>query len=157
MRPNRPGIGARWLEISIHALRKECDLCTQSKEQLRKMISIHALRKECDYTKPLDSWHLSEFLSTHSVRSATYSRQWAVRCFHISIHALRKECDLSNVWLTAAAFRFLSTHSVRSATEFFAESRSVIKISIHALRKECDGLSQRYACSASFYFYPRTP
>ena len=34
-------------DISIHALRKECD-CTQSKERLLKMISIHALRKECD-------------------------------------------------------------------------------------------------------------
>ena len=57
-----------------------------------------------------------EFLSTHSVRSATAIAAATHSAVVISIHALRKECDLFD--------------DVPLENSF--------KISIHALRKECD-------------------
>ena len=80
-------------EISIHALRKECDGHIAYNEDREITISIHALRKECDAIHGYIRLERIKFLSTHSVRSATthgrkYKKDWP-----ISIHALRKECD----------------------------------------------------------------
>ena len=80
--------------ISIHALRKECDVAASDKTTVHMYISIHALRKECDATAEL---------------AAPLSSR-------ISIHALRKECDAQRAYYRQRPHRFLSTHSVRSAT-----------------------------------------
>ena len=58
--------------ISIHALRKECDIGAKWLEGHGE-ISIHALRKECDVPKLILPFLVIRFLSTHSVRSATSS------------------------------------------------------------------------------------
>ena len=59
-------------QISIHALRKECDALAFLAYAKAKRISIHALRKECDIMKIRTALERFEkFLSTHSVRSAT--------------------------------------------------------------------------------------
>ena len=39
--------------ISIHALRKECDMGKKGMQDLIRYISIHALRKECDLLRRL--------------------------------------------------------------------------------------------------------
>ena len=57
--------------ISIHALRKECDVIYRTFTVAVLPISIHALRKECDNS-------LQKFVAL---------------VMNISIHALRKECD----------------------------------------------------------------
>ena len=36
------------VNISIHALRKECDRAQRGAQSVGNLISIHALRKECD-------------------------------------------------------------------------------------------------------------
>ena len=57
-------------------------------------ISIHALRKECDHDYFTSALPWTQFLSTHSVRSATLSGiRILSKTLNISIHALRKECD----------------------------------------------------------------
>ena len=79
--------------ISIHALRKECDI-TAAVNVFSSSISIHALRKECDVTNEFILQQPKLFLSTHSVRSATFKQSY------------REQIKAE----------FLSTHSVRSAT-----------------------------------------
>ena len=78
--------------ISIHALRKECDYF-YADNVIWVQISIHALRKECDIALINADMPFCKFLSTHSVRSATFRK-------HSIQHIVK----------------FLSTHSVRSAT-----------------------------------------
>ena len=80
-------------KISIHALRKECDGFASVLLNSHSLISIHALRKECDRAvNHMRRW-TAKFLSTHSVRSATYKWNKLYQHLMISIHALRKECD----------------------------------------------------------------
>ena len=62
------------------------------------LISIHALREESDDNCIRRSYNRIQFLSTLSVRRATYSKDWATRIMLISIHALREESD----WFTPA-------------------------------------------------------
>ena len=78
--------------ISIHALRKECDYF-YADNVIWVQISIHALRKECDLWFDNKKFNIYEFLSTHSVRSATLFTSFTKSLISISIHALRKECD----------------------------------------------------------------
>ena len=78
--------------ISIHALRKESDLCSNAR-RLEMEISIHALRKESDGT-PEQQW-----------------TRW-----RISIHALRKESDQQQRATRSEVVGFQSTLSVRRAT-----------------------------------------
>ena len=59
------------IKISIHALRKECDIVFDVLFNFIDDISIHALRKECDTDVQDVRDEVSIFLSTHSVRSAT--------------------------------------------------------------------------------------
>ena len=59
------------LLISIHALRKECDVEIVKRIVDDELISIHALRKECDIALINADMPFCKFLSTHSVRSAT--------------------------------------------------------------------------------------
>ena len=72
MRQSAPFLTTLVPVISIHALRKECDIGGKWLEEHGE-ISIHALRKECDQKG-------DDIIDNFS---------------SISIHALRKECDIS--------------------------------------------------------------
>ena len=61
----------RYINISIHALRKESDAGFDT-VQLLGGISIHALRKESDFSTISAIVTLGVFQSTLSVRRATY-------------------------------------------------------------------------------------
>ena len=100
--------------ISIHALRAECDRHTERHLPARLYFNPRTpcgvrLAKQACLTA------VDIFQSTHSVRSATRRQEQ------------RKKQS-----------RFQSTHSVRSATEKAKEALRVSQISIHALRAECD-------------------
>ena len=57
-------------------------------------VSIHALLAECDNLKKILYSNFREFQSTHSLRSATESREELEPEEQVSIHALLAECDL---------------------------------------------------------------
>ena len=79
--------------ISIHALRKECDL--QKAASIFTwfiFLSTHSVRSATLNLLKMNLI-LMLFLSTHSVRSATLVRHRIASYSQISIHALRKECD----------------------------------------------------------------
>ena len=101
--------------ISIHALREEGDLTTDT-ELRQTVISIHALREEGD---------------RRSHRRGVVDQQ-------ISIHALREEGDGSFSQFILDLDTFLSTPSARRATHPLFASQSFLDISIHALREEGD-------------------
>ena len=106
--------------ISIHALREEGDLTTDT-ELRQTVISIHALREEGDkrvknvrshirnfYPRPprggrpisiFGSAMDDIFLSTPSARRATEAAKAAAPVEDISIHALREEGDAANLGL----------------------------------------------------------
>ena len=84
-------------------------------------ISIHALREEGDGICFEDEFFDIQFLSTPSVRRATWTFQQTVSVSRISIHALREEGD-------PPAFQILPGRPV---------------ISIHALREEGDSATAR--------------
>ena len=77
--------------ISIHALREESDLSIKPLLSY-DTISIHALREESDLLVSND-FHIIEFLSTLSVRRATFACVLGAILGVISIHALREESD----------------------------------------------------------------
>ena len=83
------------VEISIHALRKECDdwICLSIWANICK-ISIHALRKECD-TDEGESDCGYQLISIHALRKECDLKGDSNVTYDpvISIHALRKECD----------------------------------------------------------------
>ena len=84
--------------------------------QNSRSISIHALLAESDI-----QWEgmrsLSEvFLSTLSLRRATFNTRWPYTNFHISIHALLAESDRKRFDAQIHIFTFLSTLSLRRAT-----------------------------------------
>ena len=103
--------------ISIHALLAESDHIHGFLRGLPK-ISIHALLAESDGGSGVGSWPRVIFLSTLSLRRATFSGSAWVQEFPISIHALLAESDLVNTY-----------HRI------FGEG-----ISIHALLAESDKL-----------------
>ena len=59
--------------ISIHALRTEGDAHAHAVQQLGVAISIHALRTEGDANPPDVGYGHVKFLSTPSVRRATFA------------------------------------------------------------------------------------
>ena len=103
--------------ISIHALRKECDVNAVFSSSPTD-ISIHALRKECDY-KHRYQWAMQDMISIHALRKECDNSAAAFDNIQtISIHALRKECDALFGSTGRTSVLFLSTHSVRSATSY---------------------------------------
>ena len=74
---------AGYVNISIHALRKESDQTCFSAQPLQA-ISIHALRKESDPKKSAALHISSKFQSTLSVRRATVQ-------LDIFVHFLRRK------------------------------------------------------------------
>ena len=77
--------------LSTHSVRSATERLARGGS--RYTISIHALRKECDLLSFVRSMLKVLFLSTHSVRSATNRPGIGGKWLEISIHALRKECD----------------------------------------------------------------
>ena len=143
------------------------------------VISIHALRKEGDYPATLALPSLLVFLSTPSVRRATFHICGSIHCVSkflstpsarratvqalprpqptpISIHALREEGDAEKLEINIGTMQFLSTPSARRATDGDTASIRLLGISIHALRKEGD-MSWPLMPLARLYFYPRPP
>ena len=86
-----PASGTR-TQISIHALRAEGDLFQRGFRALCG-ISIHALRAEGDKPPQIPPPLCMIFLSTPSVRRATYTNYMHSIDMEISIHALRAEGD----------------------------------------------------------------
>ena len=140
---------------STHSLRSATS-CSES-QHLTSPVSIHALLAECDrrfFSISLPSTcfnprtpcgvrpsklgnHTStvtQFQSTHSLRSATELMSNIVGELVVSIHALLAECDFCN----------------------FLEFCKFIIVSIHALLAECDSVMQ-CSCNTSCCFNPRTP
>ena len=78
------------------------------------------------------------FLSTLSLRRATWLRCWQLAARDISIHALLAESDVSTTIITICIAVFLSTLSLRRATKLLTKRFSDTLISIHALLAESD-------------------
>ena len=118
------------------------------------------------------------FLSTLSLRRATWLRCWQLAARDISIHALLAESDVSLMLYDTSSLIFLSTLSLRRATDGSQSSieevsflstlslrRATIRppnlssmsdISIHALLAESD--PKKIGCLLrAAYFYPRSP
>ena len=127
-----------------------------SHEVLDMDISIHALREEGDICITYNMVHLFKFLSTPSARRATGSDPASGRTVDISIHALREEGDCSCCWVQCQRRKFLSTPSARRATRIARTLRDAPGISIHALREEGDFVMME-TISATMDFYPRPP
>ena len=103
------------ISISIHALLAESDIVIALRH-VHSVISIHALLAESDFA-PFMRWVYARlFLSTLSLRRATYMAIYPQCITDISIHALLAESDprCSGAWSTK--FQFLSTLSLRRAT-----------------------------------------
>ncbi len=79
-----------------------------------------------------------EFLSTLSLRRATYQDKFSIPSDNISIHALLAESDLFRQNYECFKWIFLSTLSLRRATQSSAKSTPEEAISIHALLAESD-------------------
>ena len=120
--------------ISIHALLAESDAPAIVDNQNVIVISIHALLAESDWSKRTSTPCAWKFLSTLSLRRATFLWCSARAYIPISIHALLAESDdMSGA--TGRIFRaFLSTLSLRRATM--------------PLTRFCPGMNN---------FYPRSP
>ena len=115
----RPAIDvflAVWAVISIHALLAESDGVTVLGIQHRVGISIHALLAESDVFCFCLSVFDFLFLSTLSLRRATWPGLLARPFFIISIHALLAESDVSFMLYDTSSLIFLSTLSLRRAT-----------------------------------------
>ena len=102
--------------ISIHALLAESDCRVDFFFICCIIISIHALLAESDATWSIIGCPMQKFLSTLSLRRAT----WTVfLCYHysfISIHALLAESDNCFKCALGNPRKFLSTLSLRRAT-----------------------------------------
>ena len=145
------------ITISIHALLAESDAAGNKAGAESFKISIHALLAESDCSAVASGSTSFSFLSTLSLRRATYCYMWAL-------------ADCTN---------FYPRSPCGERPERPVESRSNILISIHALLAESDPvlsqpnkprhlflstLSLRRATvpcwalySSSRYFYPRSP
>ena len=105
-----------FLPISIHALLAESDVQPRKTEVPGAIISIHALLAESDSYRKNLSLQAEQFLSTLSLRRATFAGSAWVSEFPISIHALLAESDFALFSVAAASKVFLSTLSLRRAT-----------------------------------------
>ena len=143
------------LEISIHALLAESDKAYRAETGM-SMISIHALLAESDAPAAALSALLPQFLSTLSLRRATWSTPPCKR-FPYNFYP-RSPCGErpGNAWFLQLAIKFLSTLSLRRAT--FRRLCGIIHrcISIHALLAESDRPAKPDR-PAPNDFYPRSP
>ena len=165
--------------ISIHALLAESDECWPQR-YLKTGISIHALLAESDANSIFPSGVARKFLSTLSLRRATFGchdhrqnlgyfyprspcgerRYWLglPRCHHhISIHALLAESDEQSASYHEYMAEFLSTLSLRRATKmiFCYRSRRNKFLSTLSLRRATGQLPTTKPPTMNFY--PRSP
>ena len=102
-------------------------------------ISIHALLAESDACTTIITICIVQFLSTLSLRRATYLVRGQRPSWGISIHALLAESDIRHTVNLHPEAGFLSTLSLRRATIHAPNQRSYhCNISIHALLAESD-------------------
>ena len=101
--------------ISIHALLAESDTSGSIIPAIES-ISIHALLAESDFLRAALCDPQTEFLSTLSLRRATYIGPEMEDANGISIHALLAESDSTLNKVGVVTMEFLSTLSLRRAT-----------------------------------------
>ena len=141
--------------ISIHALLAESDSMRSSRcLSFFKFLSTLSLRRATFYANNM-RWHF-KFLSTLSLRRATL--RLYTGCAVGPDFYPRSPCGerLFSFFRVFSANGFLSTLSLRRATEPFPVRYACAEISIHALLAESDGSQARF-CPASANFYPRSP
>ena len=87
--------GAGWLQIIYNFYpRSPCGERRRSLKLFRQnYISIHALLAESDVSTTIITICIAQFLSTLSLRRATFFSFWCILCLYISIHALLAESD----------------------------------------------------------------
>ncbi len=119
---------------------------------IRLIISIHALLAESDVEKvPADVFYQA-FLSTLSLRRATYLVRGQRPSWGISIHALLAESDKMHALIFANPVLFLSTLSLRRATAdrcttipnfryFYPRSPCGERLNIRQIQKIENGIS----------------
>ena len=151
--------------ISIHALLAESDPSFLSAPFKPTLISIHALLAESDVLLAPARYTGALFLSTLSLRRATFDYSFIFPIFVISIHALLAESDVRKrplPWPDTHFYPrspcgerpifavrpydapiFLSTLSLRRATSVTTSFQGGFAISIHALLAESDGVLGR--------------
>ena len=141
--------------ISIHALLAESDT---SARLVRLESSNFYPRSPCGERLPQQSSRprAALFLSTLSLRRATFTCGASTNNVNISIHALLAESDQSGNPSWIPFQQFLSTLSLRRATLPPHKQKRRNWISIHALLAESD-LSMPSGNTNSLNFYPRSP
>ena len=124
-------------EISIHALLAESD---NRHPGYCALIHYFYPRSPCGerHKTNTSSNKGGEFLSTLSLRRATYVIRHAINTHAISIHALLAESDDKSTKLAGVKLVFLSTLSLRRATLRVLDGSKSSIISIHALLAESD-------------------
>ena len=120
------------------------------RQQQRKLleqniaISIHALLAESDTSSLILEASANIFLSTLSLRRATFSGDHGHISGDISIHALLAESDTIFAVRPYDAPIFLSTLSLRRATSDPVTDKAWALISIHALLAESDSVTTSF-------------
>ena len=166
------------ITISIHALLAESDI---NGFRHRWASFYFYPRSPCGERRPPNLSSMSDrlFLSTLSLRRATFSRPLRGNLDTISIHALLAESDRLLMCFWPFGRLFLSTLSLRRATRALRQLQSALcyfyprspcgerpsklaktswteNISIHALLAESDSTCAR-RFKVVHYFYPRSP
>ena len=119
-------------------------------------ISIHALLAESDTVFTLTANILKSFLSTLSLRRATYMAFAKRSGKAISIHALLAESDSLTPYQSALITIFLSTLSLRRATRSDEQGPSILHYFYP--RSPCgERLLTLSLPLVTTYFYPRSP
>ena len=123
--------------ISIHALLAESDHHLLEYLYLgQQFLSTLSLRRAT--FNPLKAFIILTFLSTLSLRRATIQNAGAHLHILISIHALLAESDIGPLIFSVQPRKFLSTLSLRRATGCVRYCIHARVISIHALLAESD-------------------
>ena len=142
--------------ISIHALLAESDLCSFRQSHNTTVISIHALLAESDDTPISDTLSTLVFLSTLSLRRATYKNQIPIKYqrFLSTLSLRRATINSSKQILLTSDFYPRSPCGERLLASSLILSNS--EISIHALLAESD-VHPLKAGQHDLDFYPRSP
>ena len=101
-------------------------------------ISIHSLNEEWDENVSYAPRMVSEFQSTHSMKSETIMSRSLINDLGISIHSLNEEWDQQKLHRWLLVWQFQSTHSMKSETFFPVMETFPTEISIHSLNEEWD-------------------
>ena len=130
------------MDISIHALLAESDHAP-SHSLYQHNISIHALLAESDLWVLRKVPLLSIFLSTLSLRRATWQRGSRVTYVEISIHALLAESDRPKRPKHQTQTHFYPRSPCGERLSALHNILKLFSISIHALLAESDSRPRR--------------